>query len=115
MLSNKIVDKLNEIITDEMIKELGEKNKEEVINKLVDYNPDSYNLIHKIREYVQPKMSEVINELVMSDSSQESLLKVKEKATNISFLYDIVMLSIQQTTIESMEEKYFGKKNKGLK
>ena len=115
MLSQKIIDKLNDIITDEVAKDFGEDSKDAVINKLVNYNPDSYNLIHKIREYTQQKMGDVLNELVMSDSSQESLLKVKQKATNISFLYDIVLLSIQQTTIESMEEKYFGKKNKGLK
>jgi hypothetical protein len=115
VLSQKIIDMLNDIITDDLAKEFGEDSKDAVINKLVNYNPDSYNLIHKIREYSQKKMGDVLNELVMSDSSQESLLRVKQKATNISFLYDIVMLSIQQITIESMEEKYFGKKNKGLK
>ena len=114
MLSEKIVKRLNEIITDDIATELGENSKEEVLNKLINYNQDSYNLIHRIRDYSQQRMGEVFDDLVMSDTSQESLIKVKEKATNISFLYDIVMLSIQQMTIETMEKKYFSN-NKGLK
>ena len=114
MLSEKIVKRLNEIITDDIATELGENSKEEVLNKLINYNQDSYNLIYRIRDYSQQRMGEVFDDLVMSDTSQESLIKVKEKATNISFLYDIVMLSIQQMTIETMEKKYFSN-NKGLK
>lgn len=114
MLSEKIVKRLNEIITDDIATELGENSKEEVLNKLINYNQDSYNLIHRIRDYSQQRMGEVFDDLVMSDTSQESLIKVKEKATNISFLYDIVMLSIQQMTLETMEKKYFSN-NKGLK
>lgn len=114
MLSEKIVKRLNEIITDDIATELGENSKEEVLNKLINYNQDSYNLIHRIRDYSQQRMGEVFDDLVMSDTSQESLIKVKEKATNISFLYDIVMISIQQMTVETMEKKYFSN-NKGLK
>ena len=55
MLSQKIIDMLNDIITDDLAKEFGEDSKDAVINKLVNYNPDSYNLIHKIREYSQKK------------------------------------------------------------
>ena len=111
MLSDKIIKRLDIAIDDYVLNELGENDKNIVIEKISNLDKD---LLVKLAHFAVLDKDNILDEYRRCKTFQD-FKNTQKRDINRKFLFDVYTLLIGNMSLEEVEQKYCSNKKKDLK